>query len=176
MTSEVALGDSKPDGLGAPTPSGLQFSVPVLEKPIDGTNEAEILLLGWCLLLHRYSTEGDGQFAWGICDNGGLSNPTFELGGSAFAWTPEKLLSEALVDIQAYIAQHSTKNTRLSTSGTSLFFNDEPIPDNLTGNVSWDGNPTAQWVRNSAIHCESTWIFNELTDVTGQHSDSGNRV
>lgn len=149
MTVDIKLSDSRPKRLGVA--SGLRFDVPILSKHVDHASQSELLLLGWCLLLHRYSSEGHCQFAWGICDNGGLANPAFDLNTSGLAWTPDKLLSEALADVQSYIQQYSASDARLTAAGTSLFFNDESIPDNLSGKVSWDGN-AVQWVRTRQLH------------------------
>ncbi|KAK2598934.1 hypothetical protein QQS21_005612 [Conoideocrella luteorostrata] len=119
---------------------GLQFEIPGLFQRANHIHESEILLLAWSLLLHRYSTDGSSQFAWGLCSDDEQANPTFGVRKLDFASTPNKSISAALKDVQAYVGPLLASDARLAADGTVLFFNDEDVPENASGYVYWDSN------------------------------------
>ncbi|KAG6008086.1 NRPS protein [Claviceps lovelessii] len=161
MTTDAVHGD-KPDRSGEVME--LEFEVPVLANRPSHTLESEILLLGWSLLLRRYGIDGISDFTWGICSGDATSNCTFDFRSGETSWTPVTPLSEALKDIQSYVQQVVSSDSRLEADGTILYFNDECVPGHQSECTSWDSN-TVQWgnvqlqtvVRDGSLWVQPLW-------------------
>jgi len=142
MTTDAAHTD-KPGRSGGVME--LEFRVPALTKRPSHILESEILLLGWSLLLRRYGIDGASDFTWGICSGDATSNCTFDFRSCETSWTPLTSFSEALNEIQSYVQQVVSSDSRLAADGTTLYFNDECVPGHQSECTSWDSN-TVQWV------------------------------
>ncbi|KAG5927848.1 NRPS protein [Claviceps africana] len=149
---------------GKPTESvgakGLEFHVPALAKRLAHILESEILLLGWSLLMRRYGIDGTSDFTWGICSGDASSNCTFDFRSCETSWTPVTPLSEALKDIQSYVQQAVSSDSRLATNGATLYFNDECMPDHQSRCTLSDSN-TVQWGNvqlRTIVRDESLWV------------------
>ncbi|KAG6009893.1 NRPS protein [Claviceps maximensis] len=163
MTTDAAHTD-KPGNFGGAME--LEFRVPALAKRPTDVLESEILLLGWSLLMRRYGIDGTSDFTWGVCSGDATSNCTFLTFQSCEAsWTPVTPLSKALKGVQSYVRQVVSSDSRLAVDGTTLYFNDECVPDHHRSEcTSWDINPV-RWgnvqlqmvVRDGSLWVQPMW-------------------
>ncbi|KAG5950410.1 NRPS protein [Claviceps sorghi] len=161
MTPDAACTDKPIESGGA---KELEFHVPALAKRPAHILESEILLLGWSLLMRRYGIDGTSDFTWGTCSDYDSPSCTFDFRSCNTSWTPVTPLSEALKDIQSYVQQAVSSDAKLAANGTTLYFNDECVPDHQSDCTSSDST-TVKWgnvqlrtvVRDGSLWVQPMW-------------------
>ena len=130
-----------------PQAKGVRYDVPVLRKHHgQDSNELEMLLLAWSLLLYRHNHGNHVEFSWGLSEIGSTTCRTFTLNTAKLQWEGSNSVASELEVFRTYLQQQLQSQGPAKTEGCRFFFNDEAAPGDLVNEVIEKGDISVNWV------------------------------
>jgi hypothetical protein len=136
----------------APQTKSVRHDVPVLRKHHEqDTQELEILLLAWSLLLYRHNHGNHVEFSWGLTEIGSSTCHTFTLNTAKLQWDGSNSVASELQVLRTYIQQQLPSEVSYTRDSYKFFFNDEPAQGGLVNQITQEDDISVNWVRTFPI-------------------------